>query len=602
LTATEPNAATGAPRPFTIDASVEQLVLGASLFWALSANHAFFSAALAGRSAGEVSAWGFGAALFVIVLAVHALLLGSVASRWTVKPVLAGLTLVAAGASHFMGSYGVILDPSMLRNVLHTEFGEARELLTPALGLHLLLYAVAPLLLLWRVRVRPRRWPRALLARAAFAAAAAAVAVGALLAVFQPFASLMRTHKEVRYLITPANVLWSVASTLAADARGAAVPRQAIGLDAAPGPSWAARRKPVVVVLVVGETARAANWGLNGGARQTTPRLAQLPVVNFPEVTACGSNTEVSVPCLFAPVGRRDYDEARIRGQESLLHVVARAGVGVHWRDNQTGCKGVCDGLPNDRLDASLASGLCDGERCLDEGLLADFETRLDSARGTQLWVLHTLGNHGPAYHRRYPRSFARFQPECRDDDLRQCSVEAVANAYDNALLYTDHVLATAITRLQAHADRVDSALVYVSDHGESLGEHGLFLHGLPYAIAPREQTRVPMVVWASAGLERAAGMSAGCLRPTLAARAAGPVSHDHLFHTLLGLLDVRTTLHDPAWDLTRGCRAGDTAAAQAGAAPGTARAPGTAPAAVPRAARQTAPQTASQTASQTTS
>jgi lipid A ethanolaminephosphotransferase len=555
--ATQPHAAT---RPFTIDASVEQLVIGASLFWALSANHAFFGAALAGRSVGEVSAWGFGAALFAIVLAVHALLLGAVATRWTVKPVLALLTLVAAGAGHFMGNYGVIMDPTMLRNVLHTEAGEARELLTPALGLHLLLYAVAPLLLLWRVRVRPRRWPRAVLARAAFVVAAAAVALGALLAVFQPFASLMRTHKELRYLITPANVLWSVARTVAADARGAAVPRQPIGLDAAPGPSWAARRKPVVVVLVLGETARAANWGLNGGARQTTPRLAQLPVVNFPDVTACGSNTEVSVPCLFAPVGRRDYDEARIRGQESLLHVVSRAGVGVHWRDNQTGCKGVCDGLPTERVDARLAPGLCDGGHCLDEGLLADLDARLASARGSQLWVLHTLGNHGPAYHRRYPRSFARFQPECRDDDLRRCSVEAVANAYDNALLYTDHVLASAIGRLQSHADRVDSALVYVSDHGESLGEHGLFLHGLPYAIAPAEQTRVPMVVWASDGLEAAAGLRPGCLRPALVARAAQPVAHDHLFHTLLGLLDVRTALHEPTLDLTAGCRDGGVA------------------------------------------
>lgn len=544
---------------WTVELGLETLLVGASLFWALSANRTFFSAALQDQAPGLAAAWALGAALFVSVLALHTLLLALLATHWTAKPLLALLTVLAAAGSYFPQTYGVVLDPSMLRNVLHTQAAEAGELLTAKLALHMALYAGAPLLLLWRVRLRRRTWPRALAARAGLIAASLAVTVGAVLAIYQPLASLMRTQKTLRYLVTPANVVWSLASAVAADARGASKPREPIGLDAAPGPSWAARRRPMVVLLVVGETARAANWGLNGTPRQTTPQLAQLPVVNFPDVRACGSDTETSLPCMFAPVGRRDYDETRIRGQQSLLHVAARAGVAVHWRDNQTGCKGVCEGLPADRVDARLAPGLCDEGRCLDEGLLADLDTRLTKASGTQLWVLHMLGNHGPAYHRRYPRAFARFQPECRDDDLRRCTPEAIANAYDNALLYTDHVLATTIRRLQAHADRVDSALVYVSDHGESLGEHGLFLHGLPYAIAPAEQLQVPMLAWASAGFEHAAGLDAGCLRPALQRQAAGPLAHDHLFHTLLGLLDVRTALREPAWDLSRGCRDNDT-------------------------------------------
>lgn len=551
---------------WTVELGPETLLVGASLFWALSANRTFFSAALQDQAPGPATAWALGAGLFLGVLALHTLLLALLATRWTVKPLLALLTVLAAAGSYFPQTYGVVLDPSMLRNVLHTQPAEAGELLTPDLALHMALYAGAPLLLLWRVRLRRRPWPRALAARAGLIAASLAVTVGAVLAIYQPLASLMRTHKTLRYLVTPANVVWSLASAAAADARGAAGPREPIGLDAAPGASWAARRKPMVVLLVVGETARAANWGLNGTPRQTTPQLAQLPVVNFPDVRACGSDTETSLPCMFAPVGRRDYDEARIRGQQSLLHVAARTGVAVHWRDNQTGCKGVCEGLPADRVDARLAPGLCDEGRCLDEGLLADLDTRLAKASGTQLWVLHMLGNHGPAYHRRYPRAFARFQPECRDDDLRRCTPEAIANAYDNALLYTDHVLASAIHRLQAHADQVDSALIYASDHGESLGEHGLFLHGLPYAIAPAEQLQVPMLAWTSAGLERAAGLDAGCLRPALQRQATGPVAHDHLFHTLLGLLDVHTRLHDPAWDLSARCR--DAGAGLQAAAP----------------------------------
>ena len=169
--------------------------------------------------------------------------------------------------------------------------------------------------------------------------------------------------------------------------------------------------KPLVLVVVVGETARAANWGLNGCARQTTPQRERLGVVNFSDVRSCGTNTEVSLPCMFAPVGRRDCSEARIRGSESLLHVLARAGVSVHWRDNQSGCKGVCDGLPNDTVSAVNAPGLCQDGRCLDEGLIHDLDQRLESAKGAQLMVLHQLGNHGPSYFRRYPprRSRATF-------------------------------------------------------------------------------------------------------------------------------------------------------------------------------------------------
>jgi len=347
-------------------------------------------------------------------------------------------------------------------------------------------------------------------------------------------------------------VVWSpLAAVARADAKAHAAPRQPIGLDARPGPSWAAPGRPQLLVLVVGETARAANWGLSGYARQTTPKLAALPVINFVHATSCGTNTETSVPCLFAPVGRRDYDEDRIRGSESLLHLLARVGVGVTWRDNQSGCKGVCDGLPQQQVADIQPAAQCPEGRCLDEGLLRGLGDILHHARGHQLLVLHQLGNHGPSYFRRYPPAFARFQPECRSDDLRTCSREQIVNAYDNALLYTDHVLAELIGALQAEAGRVDGALLYVSDHGESLGEANLYLHGLPYAIAPAVQKQVPMLMWFSDGFAQARGLDLGCLK----ARAATPAAHDHVFHTVLGLLDVRTALHEPAWDLAAPCR-----------------------------------------------
>ena len=547
--------ATATPRPrFFIPATVEQLLLAASLFWAFTANRLFLVAALKDRGFAQADTWAYALALLVMLTALHFLLLALVCNRYTVKPLLVVLILGTAFASHFMQSFGVYLDPSMMRNVLRTNVTEARELFSWTLLPHLLLYAVLPLLLLWRVRLVRRPWLRAGALRLGSIALAVVVLVGALLLVFQAFASLMRNHKEMRYLVTPANYLWSMSAVAAAQAKGAAQPRQPIGQDAAPGPRMAARSKPLVLVLVVGETARAANWGLNGYARQTTPELARLGVVNFPDVTACGTNTETSLPCMFAPVGRRDHDDARIRGSESLLHVLARAGVGVHWRDNQSGCKGVCEGLSQDEVASLNPAGLCSEGRCLDEGLLVGLDERLAGLRGghaTQLLVLHQLGNHGPSYFRRYPPAFARFAPACLHDDLQKCSREEITSAYDNALLYTDHVLASLIAKLQAAADTVDSALLYVSDHGESLGENNLYLHGLPYAIAPDLQKKVPMVAWFSSGAPASLGLDGACLLR----RAAQPVAHDHLFHTLLAWLDVKTALYEPAWDLSQGCR-----------------------------------------------
>ncbi|MDP1901379.1 MAG: phosphoethanolamine--lipid A transferase [Rubrivivax sp.] len=536
---------------FVIYASVEQVLFAASLFWALAANRLFLAAALKDRAMTEPRSWGFALALGVMLITLHYLLLAPLATRWTAKPLLALLIVATAFATHFMQAFGVYLDPSMLRNVLRTDVAEARELFSFGLLLHLLAYAMLPLALLWRVRFVHRPLVRATLVRLGTVLLALGIFVATLLAVFQPFASLTRNHREMRYLITPGNYLWSAGKVLTEQMRGAAQPRQAIGLDAAPGPAFAARTRPLLVVLVVGETARSANWGLNGYARQTTPELARLPVINFHEVTSCGTNTEVSLPCMFAPVGRRDYDEASIRGSESLLHVLARAGVAVRWSDNQSGCKGVCAGLPQDELVKLDPPGLCSEGRCLDEALLVGLDERLAAARGTQFLVLHMLGNHGPSYFRRYPPAFARFKPACEKDDLQLCSREEIVNAYDNALLYTDHVVARLIGKLQGAAARVDSAMIYVSDHGESLGENNLYLHGLPYAIAPDVQKRVPMAMWFSPGLPEANGLDTACLRH----RAEQPAAHDHLFHTVLGLLDVKTALYEAPWDLARGCR-----------------------------------------------
>jgi len=409
-----------------------------------------------------------------------------------------------------------------------------------------------PIWLVWRLPLMERPWRRALPRRLASVAIAIALVALAVMAVFQDVAGIARNHREWRFLVTPTNVLYSAVRAGTAKAKTAAGPLQPVGTDAALGPSWAARTKPALLIVVVGETARAANWGLSGYARQTTPELAALDVVNFRDVTTCGTDTEASVPCMFSPWGLHDHDSARERTHESLLHVLQHAKLPVLWRDNQSGCKGVCAGLELDQLDGAKIEGLCEDGRCFDEVLLHGLDERVQATKGNQVIVLHMLGSHGPAYHRRYPERFRRFTPTCDTAELRKCSQQEIVNAYDNTLLYTDHVLASAIRWLQSRAGERDSALVYVSDHGESLGEHNLYLHGMPRSIAPDEQTHVPMVMWFSQGFASSFGVDTACLRKF----ASQPASHDNLFHTVLGLLDVQTQVYDPKFDLMHGCRA----------------------------------------------
>ena len=526
----------------------------------LTGNGAFWRAFVQGRDLSSASTLGLLLATGVVLLALHFVFIAPLANRWTLRPLLTVVIVAAAFAGYFIDQFGVYLDSSMLRNALRTDVLEARELFAWAMLPHLLLHAALPLGLLWtlpRRALAPLR-PRRLLRRIATWLLIGAGGLGALWSVFQDASSTMRNHKEMRFLITPANLFWSLAVVLRDDSRAAARPRQVIGADARRAPdARPAGARPVRLLLVIGETARAANWGLTGYSRDTTPQLAaRSDLVSFQSATSCGTNTEVSLPCMFSPGGRRQYDEERIRGSQSLLHVLQRAGIQVFWRDNQSGCKGVCDGLPNEPVSAATAPAACDGARCLDEGLLQGLEERLRQQFGSatgldQLVVLHQLGNHGPAYDSRYPDAFRRFVPVCATADLRRCSREQIVNAYDNALLYTDHVLARAIESLQTLSISHDTALLYVSDHGESLGENGLYLHGMPYAIAPEVQTRVPMLLWLSPGFMQRQRVDLACLR----ARAAQPASHDHLFHTLLGMLAVETSLYERDWDLLAACR-----------------------------------------------
>ncbi|GLS16098.1 phosphoethanolamine transferase [Hydrogenophaga electricum] len=483
------------------------------------------------------------------------------------RPAATVLILVTALAGHFMAEYGVVIDTSMLVNALQTDTREVRDLLSLRLLLTVLGIAGPALWWVWR---RPptgaTRWWRQATRNAGTAALAPALVVLAAVLSYSSLASLMRNHKPLRYMANPLASVYAIGRLALDQAPTPARTLTPVGTDAHVVLPAQAHRRPALLMLVVGETARAENFGLDGYPRDTTPALArwqaaqagqgQGSLVNFADVQSCGTNTQVSVPCLFSPLSREEGGN-QPPTQENLLDVLQRAGLAVLWLDNQSGCKGVCDRVPHASTRELNVPGLCEGGECLDEVMLQDLDARiaaLDPQRREKgvVVVLHQMGSHGPAYFKRAPAAAKRFLPECESNTLSDCTPEALRNTYDNSIAYTDHVLDLGLQWLQAQAQggRYDTGLLYVSDHGESLGENGLYLHGLPYALAPSQQTHVPMVMWLSDALQERTGIDGACLRR----QTSLPLSHDNVFHSVLGLMQVHTLAHLPALDITAPC------------------------------------------------
>lgn len=516
--------------------------------------HAVLQTLPPGESAGHLAFLaGIGLTLFAILMVA----LSALGAGPLLKPALIVCVLIAATCSHFMDRFGVVIDRSMIANAVQTDPHEAGELFTVGAAADLLLRGILPAILIAWIPLRRAGWRRELVQRVALPVLTLIVALVVVAAQFKDYALWGREHREVRMYVNPTFPMYSVTRWWRDQRASHRKPRELarIAADARRDVPAAPAHRPRVVLLVVGETARAADFQLDGYGRATNPRLSAVPgVLNFPKATSCGTATAVSVPCMFSGLGRTAYSQKVAQRSENLLDVLSRTGVLVTWRDNDSGCKGVCDRVTTQNISARKStSAFCVDGECHDEVLLEGLPALLDASDGRdRLVVLHQKGSHGPSYYRRYPAAFRRFTPDCARDDVQNCTREELVNAYDNTILYTDHVLAEAIGMLRAKADRQDAALIYVSDHGESLGEHGVYLHGLPYAFAPPEQTHVPLVAWLSDSLRATDGLDAACL----AQATAQAHSHDDLFDTLLGAFGVHTAHYRRDGDLFGACRA----------------------------------------------
>lgn len=520
--------------------------LGVSAFIMAADNATFWGRAYAVFGDHPLQLLGWGMAVWMLTL----LTLVLFGLRVLLRPAAVVLLTLSAVTSYYMDKLGIVIDREMIQNAMLTTVTESKHLVTANFVIHVLVWGILPSVAAMWFKVRPAGMLGGLWRWVMTVALTVAVFAAALFSDYKAFSAVARERKDVLASYQPGAAIGGAARYAKMMLKSRDVTVAPLGRDARKGPLVTAAAKPVLTVVFVGETARAQNFALNGYDRPTTPQLAQRGVVNFSDVTSCGTSTAVSVPCMMSNLTQDGYSyDAAIR-QENLIDVLGHAGVDVLWWDNNTGDQGTASRLGRvRRMGPSDDPAACAQGECTDAVFLAPLAAAVpDITRDTVLFI-HMIGSHGPSYYLRYPREFETFKPACHTAEFADCTAEEITNAYDNTILFTDHVISRTIDMLNAQ-ETVLPAVVFLSDHGESLGENGLYLHAAPYFMAPETQTSVPMVMWLSDAYRNALGVDGSCL----AAKADAPVTQDNLFHTVLGLMDVTTAVRSADLDLTRGC------------------------------------------------
>jgi len=520
------------------------LVVAVALFLTLVANGAFF------KHVTEVyplswSSLPFIASLALVLISLTTILLSLLSFRRTLKPVLILILILSSFVAYFMDTYTAVIDTHMIQNTLETDFNESADLFSFTLVLYIILIGVIPSYIVYRANIPTINFKSALLEKGKVLGIALGVIAILLFSFSKSYTSFFREHKPLRYYANPGYYLYSVGHYIQQSFSHSYTGIEPYGQDAVASTSEKNRQ---LIIVVVGEAARWDHFSLNGYGRETNPLLKKEDIVNFTQFTSCGTETAISVPCMFSSFGREDYEGEKAKHTENILDVLKRSGANILWRDNNSDSKGVALRVTYEDYKTADKNTICDNDQCRDEGMLVGLQEYINThPKGDIVIVLHQMGNHGPAYYKRYPKAFEKFTPVCKSNQLEQCTQAEIANAYDNVLLYTDYFLTKVIDVLQENDSSFATAMFYVSDHGESLGEKGLYLHGFPYAIAPEAQKHVPAVMWF--------GKKFQVNKEKLKQNASQAYTHDFLFHTLLGMSEVNTTVYQPDLDILHGVR-----------------------------------------------
>lgn len=467
------------------------------------------------------------------------------------KPFFITLTVLSAGISYATYNYGVIFSQDMIANVAETNSAEAYSYLNVSFFLWMLCFGMFPAVFIYKTEII--FLPRKKIMLSQVYSTMVSMLLISLIAAFyyQDYAVTLRNNSDLKRIIVPTYAVSSGIKFVNGKYFTTALPYKQLALDATLEKS----QHKKLTVFVIGETARAANYSLNGHEHDTNKFTKQFDVSFFKNVTSCGTETSVSVPCMFSNLTRQAYSLKKAKAQDNVLDIIQRAGVETVWIDNNGGCKGVCKNVKNIDIREAYADNknYCGREGCYDGALVEELKKQMNRLTSNNaVIVLHLMGSHGPAYYKRYPSDMAAFQPDCQRSDIQNCNAQALENTYDNTILYTDKVLADVMKILSANDNKRDSAMLYVSDHGESLGENGLYLHGLPYAIAPEEQKHVPLMTWFSPSSMRSRSLNRQCLAQNAEKNI---YSHDNFFHTVMGLVGVSSDAYNKQMDILNACK-----------------------------------------------
>jgi len=479
--------------------------------------------------------------LSVVLYSLIVFLLNLVNTKYTLKPVLVFLFIASSLAAYAMDTFQVVINDIMIQNIMETDTSEAGDLLTVKAVIYFVVLGILPSLLVLFTKVEYKSFKEELFSRLKVFIVSLLVIVVTIIALSKFYTSFFREHKPIRYYTNPTYFIYSIGKFIHRKYLVKPIPYKHLGLDAK---IKSTTKKPKLVIMVVGEAARAANFELNGYKRDTNPNLIKLKdLINFGNVYSCGTETAVSVPCMFSRLSRSNYKDAKAKAMDSVIDILNHAKVNLLWKDNNSDSKGVAIRIKN-YIDVKGFKDpkYCENGECHDMILLKGLQKFVNTHKGDTLIVLHQKGSHGPAYYKRYPKSFAKFQPECKSNQLEKCTKKEIKNSYDNTILYTDYFLSQVIKFLKQNSKTHAVAMLYMADHGESLGENGIYLHSMPYFIAPDFQKHIGAMIWLGDDFKK--------YRDELMKRKNERFSQDNLFDSILGIMDIKTKVYDKKLDI----------------------------------------------------
>jgi lipid A ethanolaminephosphotransferase len=461
--------------------------------------------------------------VYLTILFLTSIFLLIVGIRYLLKPTIFLLVLSCPIVAYYKEVYGISVDEgiiiSLFDAIIEKNINEINDLLSAKLFITILLTAIVPLIPLFFIKIDYPSLLKEQAIRLSYIAGMILLLSLLIVSTYKNTSLTARTNKKISRDVVP---LYSVSSLIKIIKNSFKTELEFTELDE--NPKVLNSKDSIVGIVVIGETARADHFSLNNYARTTNPNLERRNITNYSNAYSCGTLTKISVPCMFFMGDYNSFSVDVARNQFNLLDIISQSKSGVTWVENNSGCKHVCDRIDTIELTNNL------NKENYDEVLVPYIDKILQNKKGNRtLIILHTMGSHGPKYYKRYPSAFDKFQPSCKSNNPQECSQKELINAFDNTLLYTDHVLNLMISKLEKLKEK--SFLIYASDHGESLGELGLYLHGMPRSIAPKEQIHIPWFVWFSDSYKTS--------RDLKMVNTNTEISHEHFPHTILDALQI---------------------------------------------------------------